>query len=54
VFKSGFSDRRAPLHTYHRVLHQPTYDRLCALKLKHELATGRPPTEPDFFPLYRR
>jgi hypothetical protein len=54
VFKSGFSDRRATLHTYHRVLDRPTYDELCVLKEKHERATGACVADPGFFPLYRR
>lgn len=54
VFKSGFSDRRATLHTYHRVLDQPTYDYLCTMKIKHEHAVRGDVADPDFFPLYRR
>jgi hypothetical protein len=54
VFKSGFSDKSATLYAYHRVLDQPTYDELCALKEKHERATGAAVADPDFFPLYRR
>jgi hypothetical protein len=54
VFKSGFSDRRATLYTYHRVLDRPTYDYLCTMKKKHEDATGSAVADPDFFPGYRR
>ena len=55
VFKSGFSDRRATLHTYHRVLapadlRPPVRDEDDSTRLQR--AARRP--EPDFFPLYRR
>lgn len=54
VFKSGFSERTATLYTRHRVLDQATYDYLCAMKLRHELATGAEARDMDYFPLYRR
>jgi hypothetical protein len=54
VFKSGFSDHRATLRTYHRVLDQVTYDYLCVMKTKHEDTTGGEIAAPDFFPFYRR
>ena len=54
TFKSGFSDQRAALYTHHRVLDQPTYDRLCELKVNHERTGGARGADLDFFPLYRR
>ena len=54
VFKSGFSDRSATLYTRQRVLDQPTYDYLCAMKLEHEARTGAACADPVYFPLYRR
>lgn len=53
IFKSGFSDLRATLYTYGRVLHEPTYRHLSELKVRHERATGWNGNT-DYFPLYRR
>jgi hypothetical protein len=53
-FKSGFSDITRDLYVYGRILHEPTYAALCALKRSHEAATGAAPARIDYFPLYRR
>jgi hypothetical protein len=36
------------------VLHQPTYDLLCEMKMRYEATLGERPQDPDFFPRYRR
>ena len=53
-FKSGFGGRTATLHTYGRVHDRAAYDRLCELKMKHELTTLGRTLESQYFPLYRR
>lgn len=53
IFKSGFSDLRATLYTYGRVLNAATYHTLSQLKVRHELATGWSGNT-EFFPQYRR
>jgi hypothetical protein len=53
IFKSGFSDLRATLYTYGRVLHEPTYQALSELKVRHEKETGWNGNT-EYFPLYRR
>lgn len=53
-FKSGFSDIREELYVYGRILHEPTYEALCALKRSHEAATAGGVSRLDYFPLYRR
>lgn len=52
-FKSGFSKKRAPFHTWRAVTSASGYDRLCALWA--ERSGELPPTSLDgFFPAYRR
>jgi len=53
-FKSGFSNKKAVLYTYGRIHHRQTYDYLCELKKKHELAKFGIVSGSDYFPLYRR
>jgi hypothetical protein len=53
-FKAGFSDRRAPLHTYFKVRDPATYRPLCERKRAHEVATAGGESNSDFVPLYRR
>jgi serine/alanine adding enzyme len=53
LFKSGFSGLRAKLYTYGRVLHEPTYRKLSALKLDYEQKAGWEGNS-AYFPLYRR
>jgi hypothetical protein len=53
IFKSGFSELRATLYTYGRTLQQASYQQLCELKVRHELATGWNGNT-GYFPLYRR
>jgi hypothetical protein len=54
IFKSGFSNVTAPLYTYSRIHHFATYELLCELKKKYEVATLGAEIESDYFPLYRR
>jgi hypothetical protein len=54
IFKSGFSDRRADLHTYGRIHHAATYEQLCTLKKDYERSVFGNNIESDYFPLYRR
>jgi len=54
IFKSGFSEKRAPLYTYGRVHHRQTYEYLCSLKRTHEKAALGAEIASDYFPLYRR
>ena len=53
-FKSGFSDVRAELYVYGRILHEPTYEVLCSLKRSHEAESAGGVSRLDYFPLYRR
>jgi hypothetical protein len=53
-FKAGFSSGSALLYTYSRVLHGPTYEELCKLKIQHELQENGIENESEYFPLYRR
>ena len=53
IFKSGFSDLRATLYTYGRVLHEPAYRTLSEIKVRHERETGWSGNT-EYFPLYRR
>ena len=53
-FKSGFSDVRAELRAYGRVLDPDVYEQLCQLKLRHEARTGVGSIDCDYFPMYRR
>ncbi len=53
-FKSSFSDRRATLYTYARVLDAAVYDALCERKRAFERASCGRESASDFFPLYRR
>ena len=54
IFKSGFSDGRASLYSYSRVLNEQSYEQLCALKKEYELKMDGKERESDYFPLYRR
>jgi len=53
-FKARFGGAAATLFTYGRVHHEPTYRRLCELKLAHERSLHGTALETDYFPLYRR
>jgi serine/alanine adding enzyme len=53
IFKSGFSERRATLYIYGRILDESVYRRLCQLKLQYENETGWSGNI-GYFPLYRR
>lgn len=53
-FKAGFSQLRAPLHTYFCVRHRATYEELCERKRGHERNTAGKESASDFLPLYRR
>ncbi len=53
-FKSGFSDKKAPLYSYYRILHSKTYEFLCELKKTYEIKTTGEISNSDYFPLYRR
>lgn len=53
-FKSSFSDRRATLYTYARVLNATVYGDLCDRKRAYERASCGRESVSDFFPLYRR
>jgi len=53
-FKAGFSDARAPLFTYGRVIDPVNYQDLSQRKRQHEMRqTGRE-SNSTYFPLYRR
>lgn len=53
-FKSGFSDKRAKLYSYSRIIHRETYDYLCILKQRYELQANGSVIKSNYFPQYRR
>lgn len=54
IFKSGFSDSRASLYAYNRVLNEQSYEQLCALKKSFEQHIDGREGDSGYFPLYRR
>jgi len=54
MFKSGFSNKRAPFYTYRRIHDPGLYQRLVQRKLEdEELSRGRGTVGEKFFPRYR-
>jgi len=54
IFKSGFSDGKATLYSYSRVLNGQSYEKLCSLKKRYEQQVDGKESDSDYFPLYRR
>jgi len=53
-FKSSFSEKTAPLHSYQRVFNSQLYEDLVSARFSTELDDSAMAINRDYFPLYRR